>query len=160
MTLSTCLAVAAVVWSVALAAAAIGATAAVDWLRYPSALVYGLAALICHQRPERSFATGGVPWPVCARCTGLYAGALLGSLAALRLEPPQAWDRFVQSTRRWLPVAAAPTLLTLVVEWVSGVMPGHVVRSASAVPLGAALALVLILAAAWPPAHSRYTSEP
>ena len=40
---------------------------------------------LCHQMPERSFAIGGSPLAVCARCAGLYAGFLAGCLAILAL---------------------------------------------------------------------------
>jgi len=33
---------------------------------------------ICHQIPERSFHLGGHQLPLCARCTGIYMGALTG----------------------------------------------------------------------------------
>ena len=36
------------------------------------------AKLGCHQMPERSFFYKGYQFPVCARCTGLMAGYLLG----------------------------------------------------------------------------------
>jgi hypothetical protein len=39
--------------------------------------VYRIGGLICHQRPERSFHLFAVALPVCARCTGIYAGAAL-----------------------------------------------------------------------------------
>jgi len=47
--------------------------------------VIGLAlqcgfALVCHQRPERSFWIFGLPVAVCARCLGIYLGATLGLL--------------------------------------------------------------------------------
>lgn len=32
----------------------------------------------CHQLPERSFFIRGRQFPVCARCTGVFAGELLG----------------------------------------------------------------------------------
>ncbi len=32
---------------------------------------------VCHQFPEHSHHVAGVPLPLCARCTGLYLGALL-----------------------------------------------------------------------------------
>jgi len=46
-------------------------------------MVYVVGSKICHQRPERSFHTGGVQWPVCARCAGLYASAPFGAVIAL-----------------------------------------------------------------------------
>ena len=39
---------------------------------------YAAGSIVCHQIPERSFHIAGVQLPVCARCTGLYAGALAG----------------------------------------------------------------------------------
>jgi uncharacterized membrane protein len=49
------------------------------WLRW-------FFAAVCHQRPERSFVLWGAPLAVCARCTGIYAGAVLGSLLRLRTQ--------------------------------------------------------------------------
>ncbi len=40
-----------------------------------------LFRFICHGRVERSLELFGVPMPICARCTAIYAG-LLGGLAA------------------------------------------------------------------------------
>lgn len=37
-------------------------------------------ALVCHQRPERSFWLFGAPLAVCARCLGIYIGAAIGLL--------------------------------------------------------------------------------
>ena len=33
---------------------------------------------ICHRLPERSFHYHGKPLPVCARCTGIWLGYILG----------------------------------------------------------------------------------
>ena len=38
-----------------------------------AAAVYAVGALICHQRPERSFHWDGAQLAVCARCTGIYS---------------------------------------------------------------------------------------
>jgi uncharacterized membrane protein len=37
-----------------------------------------LFRLICHGRVERSLALFGVPMPICARCTAIYAGLMIG----------------------------------------------------------------------------------
>ena len=43
------------------------------------------AATGCHQLNERSFSAFGYQFPVCARCTGLAAGQLLGLIASFFL---------------------------------------------------------------------------
>lgn len=40
---------------------------------------------ICHRIPERSFLIGDRPTPLCARCSGMQLGALLGFIYQLRL---------------------------------------------------------------------------
>jgi uncharacterized membrane protein len=40
-------------------------------------LFFGLGFAACHQLPTHSLCPGGDPMPWCARCTGLYLGALL-----------------------------------------------------------------------------------
>ena len=56
-----------------------------------TAMVQIVGSRVCHQRPERSFHTSGVRWPVCARCSGLYFGAACG-----------AWFGFAARMRRWV----------------------------------------------------------
>lgn len=46
-----------------------------------AAFLYRSLSGICHQIPGRSFHFHGHPLAVCSRCTGLYAGFLLGLLA-------------------------------------------------------------------------------
>jgi len=67
---------------------------AVPWLlmRSPElgfALQRGFA-LVCHQRPERSFVLFGSCVAVCARCLGIYLGAAMGLL--LRVSRQVAWQ--------------------------------------------------------------------
>lgn len=38
--------------------------------------------MVCHQKPERCLTIGGAPMLVCARCLGIYCGALMGILLA------------------------------------------------------------------------------
>lgn len=55
-------------------------------------LAYGPA---CHQQAERCLDLGFGPFAVCARCTGLYAGGLIGllwvALTGVQLRPRPRW---------------------------------------------------------------------
>ncbi len=42
----------------------------------------------CHQKPERSFFIKKHQFPVCARCTGVYAGQILGIILVFFLKIP------------------------------------------------------------------------
>lgn len=44
----------------------------------------------CHQRPDRSFSIHGKQFPVCARCTGVFAGQLV-SLILIHFFKPAFW---------------------------------------------------------------------
>ncbi len=59
----------------------------VDRFPLPGALLYLFFSPICHQLPERSFFIFGHQLPVCARCTGIYFGALAGSFFAREKSP-------------------------------------------------------------------------
>src|SRR5437763_16382908 len=51
-------------------------------------VVYGAGGIVCHQLPARSFHAWSAQWPVCARCTGIYAGAALSAIVTIiRLKP-------------------------------------------------------------------------
>jgi uncharacterized membrane protein len=118
----------ALLWSSALLVVPFGAAVSAPVL---AAATYGAGALVCHQRPERSFHASGTRFPVCARCTGLYLSGALGALLAWIGRPA------VPRKRRWLLViVAAPTAITLVVEWVGFASPSNVARAAAALPLG------------------------
>ena len=55
--------------------------------------VYGIGSVICHQLPERSFHLWAAQMPVCARCTGIYFGAVVGAMAALALRARVSHER-------------------------------------------------------------------
>jgi uncharacterized protein (TIGR03382 family) len=104
--------------------------------------VYAMASRICHQRPDRSFHTDGVQWPVCGRCSGLYASAPFGALAGAWLVGRRRVTRRAALTA--LAVAAVPTALTVLLEW-PGVAPvTSVARALAALPLGALTAFVVV----------------
>jgi uncharacterized membrane protein len=112
----------------------VGLWAAGLWLA-PSAL-FPIGHFICHQRPERSFFVGRQQLPVCARCSGLYAGAALAGPFAIALASGLASGR-----ARWvLGLAAAPTLVTWALEFAGLVPFSSAARFAAALPLGFAAA--------------------
>jgi uncharacterized membrane protein len=47
----------------------------------------GLYSPVCHQAAEKSFSAGGLNFLVCARCTGIYTGALIISIIVLFVRP-------------------------------------------------------------------------
>ncbi|MGE3841236.1 MAG: DUF2085 domain-containing protein [Vicinamibacterales bacterium] len=105
-----------------------------------SAAAYRAGAILCHQRSERSFERVGVPLPVCARCTGVYVGSVLGLAVA-------AWGRRrrmpAREARVWLGLAVIPSVATAVVEWSGAFNPGNWGRAAAALPAGAGAALLI-----------------
>ena len=48
-----------------------------------------IAYAVCHRIAERSFHIGNVPLPLCARCTGMY----LGAVAGLVFQSIRGWKR-------------------------------------------------------------------
>jgi uncharacterized membrane protein len=103
-----------------------------------------VGARICHQRPERSFHAAGVQWPVCARCSGLYLGAAAGAWLGLLVRFAAGRNR----ARAVLAVAGVITVVTWLAEWVFGAPVTNGVRFAAAVPLGAAIAAIIVRTAA------------
>jgi hypothetical protein len=131
-------------------------------------MLYAAAGQVCHQRPDRSFFTAGVQWPVCSRCSGLYLAAPFGTLLALRrrrvpgpegpgLQPSRGALGLQPSPipARILLIAAAPTLLTLGIEWPHLAPVSNLARATTAVPLGCAIAWVLVRVTAGPPETNR-----
>jgi uncharacterized membrane protein len=99
-------------------------------------VVFPLGQFICHQRPERSFFFHGRQLAVCARCTGLYAGAAIAAPLALVAASGLASGR----ARLMLAAAAAPTLVTWTLEFAGLVPFSNWSRFAAALPLGFAAA--------------------
>lgn len=58
---------------------------------------------ICHQIPARTFHIHDTPLPLCARCTGIYLGALLGIVGLS-----------VSGRYRYIGLPSLPILLTLI----------------------------------------------
>jgi uncharacterized membrane protein len=120
-----------------------------------SIVLHAAASRICHRKPERSFHTRGVQWPVCARCSGLYLAAPVGAIAAL-----VAGRRRLRRPIAVLAAASVPTALTLGVEWLRLADPGNLIRALAALPLGAAAAFLVVGAAGWGRNPIGYTDRP
>lgn len=118
-------------------------------LAIAAAFTYRLGGIVCHQDPARSFVSGGVQVPVCARCTGLYTGAVVGAGAALLWAlRRRRWPSSLGVVRLILIGCALPTACLWLAEWLLGLPVGNAVRWAAAVPLGAAVAWAIGLAIA------------
>ena len=128
----------AAVWQRVVLSAGPGGASEPVW----TSVVYAAASRVCHQRPERSFHTHDVAWPVCARCAGLYLAAPLAALTAFRRRSPGIASRL--QPLRFVVLAAIPTAFTLLWEWGGLGTPSNLVRFTTALPLGAAIAFVVI----------------
>ncbi|MBD0274111.1 MAG: DUF2085 domain-containing protein [Acetobacteraceae bacterium] len=106
-----------------------------------SEVLYGSFRLACHQLPERSFHLAGHPLAVCARCSGLYAGALLGLLA---YPLGRAVARTDAPRRAWLLWAAVPTTLDFALGVLGLWENTHWSRFVTALPLGATAAFYIV----------------
>jgi uncharacterized membrane protein len=117
---------------------------------WAGAVVYGLGSFVCHQLSDRSFHVAGFQLPVCARCLGIYVGAL-AAVAYLWLRSDS--ERTVLAMRarelRWLAVvAAAPTMITVAFEIVGAWYPSNNTRALAGLPLGMLVGLVVMNAVA------------
>lgn len=109
------------------------------------AFSYAVGSVVCHQIPDWSFHWSGVQFPVCARCTGLYLGGLMGLIGWA------AWTRVFRGSSpidpgravRALVVAGAPTAFTLVTALVGWWDPSNAGRALIAWPLGTAAGAVV-----------------
>ena len=138
--LAACLTIGASVWVAAILAAPYAISGNNPVLVAIASMVYQGAGMICHQRPERSFHLAGVQLPVCGRCFGLYVSGAFGAAAAWLAARPRTIGR----ARLALLVVAAPTALTVSLEFAGLIHPTNLVRAVSALPLGAAAAWIFI----------------
>jgi len=105
-------------------------SAAGSWLRLAFAPT-------CHQQPDRCLELGTGRLAVCARCSGLYAGGLLGLLAGA------ATGVRCRPTLRTLVATAAPTVLDFVAGLVGLPSLPNWPRFAIALAPGVVLGLLL-----------------
>jgi uncharacterized membrane protein len=102
--------------------------------------LFPLGGFICHQRPERSFVFSGRQIPVCARCTGLYAGAAIAAPLALFIASALNSSR----ARRIALAAALPTAITWTLEFAGVASFSNAMRFVAALPLGFAAAWLVL----------------
>lgn len=106
-----------------------------------SEVAYGSLALVCHQMDERSFHLLGFKLAVCARCAGLYAGALAGAL----LYPfVRSLTRRDLPVRGWLLAAGVPTLVDFALGFFGLWENTHASRFLTASLLGVVLAFYFV----------------
>lgn len=135
--LATALTVLALVWTMVIVATPLAAASGRG--TWGAAMAYQIGALVCHQRPERSWHLMAVQMPVCARCFGLYAGGAAGLLLAAA---GRARPRSVSSNRARLAAGALPIAITVALEWAGAIETGNALRFATGVPLGVVAGLL------------------
>ena len=142
------LAVAAAGWALWLVAApALAAGASPRALDWAALATYRAGALICHQQDARSLHVHGERMPVCARCFGLYAGGAAGALvAAAWVFAARRPVRLPLTRGRWAAVACGlPTLAAWAGEHLGGLAVSGPARALCAIPLGAAVAVIVTI---------------
>jgi uncharacterized membrane protein len=104
-------------------------------------VLYQMFARVCHQIPERAFYLEGHPFAVCARCTGIYFGFAAGVLVFPLL---RSLRRGNAPARKWLLVAAVPTLLDFALGFFGLWENTHWSRSLTGALLGAVAAFYVL----------------
>jgi uncharacterized membrane protein len=104
-------------------------------------VLYQMFGRVCHQIPERAFYLEGHPLAVCARCTGIYFGFAAGVLVFPLVRSLQRGDA---PARKWLFVAAVPTLLDFALGFFGIWENTHWSRSLTGALLGAVAAFYVV----------------
>ena len=111
-----------------------------------AAIFFSIGAVICHQRPQRSFFWGAHQFPVCARCTGLYLSALVGVIGWVAVKTSTGWRHRAidpRTARAVLIAASVPTAISLA-SGMLGVWDGsNITRALFALPLGATAGIIV-----------------
>ena len=134
------LVVGGILWLAAILAAPLAIASSRGVLSIGAACTYAAGSRICHQRPERCFSIRGRPMPVCARCTGLYAGAAIAGPLGLLLA--SAWSS--RRARLAVTLAALPTIVSWGLEYAGMAHPSNAARALLALPLGFVVAWLVV----------------
>jgi uncharacterized membrane protein len=129
---------AALAWALIIIAVPLGAGSGATVPR-PMAAVYAAGALLCHQRPDRSFSLRGVQMPVCARCAALYLSGTIGALAGWLGCP-----REPRRLRMLLVLGMLPLAISVALGWAGLVTGSNLMRAASALPAGGLAGWVIV----------------
>jgi uncharacterized membrane protein len=103
--------------------------------------LYQMFSRVCHQIPERAFYLGGYPLAVCARCTGIYLGFAAGVLVYPLVRSLRRGDT---PARKWLLLAAVPTLFDFALGFFGVVENTQWSRSITGALLGAVAAFYVV----------------
>jgi len=94
---------------------------------------------MCHRMPERTLTLWGVAMPVCSRCAGVFAGAVLGAIVARPRLSGRGW--------RWMITLAGALMAADVATQDLGVHPvWHAARLATGALFGFAVAAACVIA--------------
>jgi len=135
-------------WGAALAGAAllVALIVAAPMLRAAGALgaaaaIYRGFGTVCHQIGARSFHVEGFQLAVCARCFGLYVGALLGVGVYPLARPVSGRET---PDRVWLLLAAVPTAVDFALGFFGVWENTHLSRFLTALLLGVVSAFYIV----------------
>ena len=104
-------------------------------------VLYQMIARVCHQIPERAFYLEGHPLAVCARCTGIYVGFAAGVLVYPLVRSLRRGDT---PARKWLLMAAVPTLFDFALGFFGIWENTHWSRALTGALLGAVAAFYVV----------------
>jgi uncharacterized membrane protein len=104
-------------------------------------LVRKIFSYICHQKTERSFFIWNAPLAVCARCSGIYIGLLIGSLFYPLIRSYQDTN---SPPRIYLIIAFLPTTLDFSLGMLHILENTHFSRALTGLIAGIGLAFYLI----------------
>lgn len=113
----------------------------------PATVIEEYLGPICHHIPERTMSAGSLPLPVCARCTGLYGGWLVGVVLGL-LPGLLRWLGAPQLMRRLaiaLLIIVSLGVVQATLESLRLVSTGNTMRLMLGTPLGLGPAIVIVL---------------
>lgn len=106
-----------------------------------SLIFYRSFSAVCHQMPERSFHLHGFPFAVCSRCTGIYAGFIVGLLIYPLVRSLRESE---MPHRRWLILAALPMLADFGLDFVGLFGNTFVSRTTTGALLGIVAAFFIL----------------